>query len=228
MDVQGIFGEIIDHGFDDITDTRKLSVIQDTVWQIEALKMWPFLGTVWTLSFDGINPYPSNWASLSPAFRASKRLKDLSNGRRIMPVRDEELEDAVGNNYSQTGDPLYYYFIGTQLNVWPIPPATTTMRLTGAQWSTALTTTSPESAFLIPPQFHRGLIVNGALSRLYAMEDDTELAPLFQSYQSDAMDMAVEALFKQQYDRADRVRVIDPDSYEFGPLMFPGPILLNT
>jgi len=223
-----MFQEFDDHGFTDVSQTRMLGILQDTVWQVEGLKPWPFLGTVWTLSFDGTNSYPTNWAMLTPAFRASRRLIDLSNGRRILPLREEEFEDTVGMNFTQTGSPSYYYFQGTQLNVWPIPSSGAQLRLSGYQWSAALTATSPESAFLIPPQFHRSIIVNGALSRLYAMEDDTELAPLFQSYQSDAVDMAVEALFKQQYDRGDRVRVNDPDSWEFGTTYFPGPILLNT
>jgi hypothetical protein len=228
MDVQAMFSEFEDHGFDDVSSTRMLSVIQDTVWQLEGLKPWPFLITTWNLTFDGTNPYPTNWASLTPAFRASKRLKNMVNGQRLYPLREEEASDKIGMNTTETGLPIYYYFIGSQLNVWPIPSASTTLQLLGAQWSAPLTTSSPESAFLIPPQFHRSLIVNGGLSRLYAMEDDTELAPVFQSYQSDALEMAVEALFKLQYDVGDHIKVTDPDSWEFGQTYFPGPILLNT
>jgi hypothetical protein len=228
MQMADIFSELDDHGFDDVSPTRMLAVVQDTVWQLEGLKPWPFLGTVWTLNFDGTHSFPSNWASLTPTPRASSRLKDLSNGRRILPVREEEFEDLVGMNYTQIGNPTYYYFIGSQLNVWPIPAAGATLRMSGYQWSAPLTTSSPESAFLIPPQFHRSLIVNGALQRLYAMEDDTELAPLFQSYQSDSLEMAVEALFKQQYDRGDRVRVTDADSWEFGQEYFPGPMIITS
>ena len=225
MNVSDMFSEFQDHGFNDVSPTRMLSIIQDTVWQIEGLRAWPFLMTQWSLNFDGTNSFPTNWP-VSPTLRASVRLIDQSTGRRILPVRAEEALSRQGIEGSQTGTPMYYYFIGTQLNVFPIPSATT-MNLYGAQWSAPLTTGSLESAFLIPPQFHRSLIVNGALQRLYAMEDDTELAPLFQSYQSAAMDMAVEALFKQQYDRGDHVRVEDPDSWEWGQTHFLGPVLLN-
>lgn len=221
-----MFTEFQDHGFNDVSPTRMLSIIQDTVWQIEALKAWPFLMTTWTLTFDGTNAFPTVWPA-DPMLRASVRLLDNTTGRRLLPVRAEEGLDMATGLGATGGSPLYYYFIGTQLNVFPIPPAGT-MKLYGAQWSDPLTTSSPESAFLIPKQFHRGLIVNGALQRLYAMEDDTELAPLFQSYQSAAMEMATEALFKQQYDRGDHIKVTDPDSWEFSQTGFLGPMLLNS
>lgn len=225
MDVPSMFQEFQDHGFNDVSPDRMLSIIQDTVWQIEGLRAWPFLMTTWSLTFDGTNSFPTVWPQ-DPILRASIRLIDQSTGRRILPVRAEEAFSRQGIEGSQIGTPMYYYFVGQQLNVFPIPNPTT-MLLYGAQWSDPLTTTSTESAFLIPKQFHRGLIVNGALQRLYAMEDDTELAPLFQGYQSAAMDMAVEALFKQQYDRGDHVRVEDPDSWEWGQTHFLGPVLLN-
>jgi len=228
MDVPGLISELDDHGFADTGTTRKVAVLQDVIWQSEGIKPWPFLQTHWTLTFDGTNPFPSNWATLSPAFRASVRLKDLSTGRRVMPVRAEEADDRIGINLTLSGNPQFYYFEGSQLNVWPIPPAGSTMKLTGTRWSDLISANTAESGILIPKYFHRGLIVNGALQRLYAMEDDTELAPLFQSYQSEAMDMATEALFKLQYDRADRVLVTDPDSWDYGEVFWPGPVLLNN
>lgn len=215
MLVADIISELDDHGFADTGSIRKVGVIQDTIWQIEGLKPWPFLQTTWTLNFDGTNSYPANWATLNPSFRASKRLKDLSNGRRLAYVRDEEFDDYVGTNYAQTGPPqLYYFGDAGALNVWPIPPAGSTLRLRGSRWSDPITAATTESGILIPKFFHRGLIVNGSLQRLYAMEDDTELAPIFQSYQSEALDMATETLFKSQYDRADHIRVTDPDSWD--------------
>lgn len=220
-----MISEFQDHGFNDVSNTRMVDIIQDTVWQIEGLKAWPFLMTTWSLTFDGTHSYPTVWP-VTPTMRASVRLIDQSTGRRILPIRAEEALTRQGIEGSQSGSPMFYYFIGTQLNVFPTPTATT-MTLYGAQWSPAINASSPESAFLIPPQFHRSLIVNGALQRLYAMEDDTELAPVFQSYQSAALEMATEALFKQQYDRGDHVRVEDPDSWEWGQTHFLGPILLN-
>ena len=226
MDVSSMFQEFADHGFDDVSQQRMLAIIQDTVWQLEGLRAWPFLMRTWSLNFDGTHSFPTVWP-LTPTLRASVRLMDNTTGRRLLPLRTEEALDKIGTNNAIVASPSYYYFIGNQLNVFPVAPVGT-MTLYGAQWSNALNTSSLETDFLIPPQFHRSLIINGALQRLYAMEDDTELAPLFQSYQSAALDMAVEALFKQQYDRADHVRVEDPDSYEFGSTSFYGPVLLNA
>jgi hypothetical protein len=144
-----------------------------------------------------------------------------------MPVLEEEFEDQVGTNYTQPGSPELYYFVGDQLNVWPVPRAGAALKLVGSRWSDPISDASLESDILIPRYFHRGLIVNGALQRLYAMEDDTELAPVFQAYQGAAMDLATEALFTKQYDRRDRVRVIDPDSWDWGDMGF-GPIIRIT
>lgn len=223
-----MISELDDHGFADVSDVRKLAVIQDTIWQIEGIKPWPFLVTTWQLNFDGTNPFPSNWSSLTPPFRASLRMRDMTTGARLGAVRVEEADDRIGTNTINAADPMFYYFVGTQLNVWPIPPAGRVVQLRGTQWSQPINDGTLESQILIPKYFHRGLIVNGALQRLYAMEDDTELAPVFQSYQSAAMDLATEVLFTQQYDRGDHVRVTDPDSWTFDEVYWPGPIIPNT
>lgn len=229
MNVSDMISELDDHGFADTSETRKIAVLQDTIWQLEGIKPWPFLRKTWTLDFDGSSGTPSNWASLTPAFRASIRLKDVSTGRRIMPVREEEWDDQVGSDTDKAGTPMLYYFgDANALTVWPIPPSGSTARLVGVQWSDEISGSTTESGILIPKYFHRGLIVNGALQRLYAMEDDTELAPVFQSYQQAAMDLATETLFKQQYDRRDHIKVTDPDSWDYGEVFYPGPILLNT
>lgn len=227
MDVTSMISELDDHGFADVSSTRKIAVLQDTIWQLEGIKPWPFLVAAWTLTFDGVNPYPSNWATLTPAFRASLRLRDLTTGRRLAAVRPEEADDRMGTQSTLVGTPQLYYFEGTQLNVWPIPPAGATMKLRGTRWSDPISDATTEADILIPKYFHRGLIINGALQRLYAMEDDTELAPVFQSYQSAAMDLATEVLFKQQYDRADHIKVTDPDSWDYGDF-FLGPILQTS
>lgn len=229
MDVATMVTALDDYGFADTSATRKLQVIQSAIWQVEGLKPWPFLRSTWTLNFDGSSGEPTNWAALTPPFRAAIRLKDMSTGHRVLPVREEEFESRVCTQYSYVSNPALYYFGDAgALNVWPVPPANTTLRLTGIRWSDPIDASTTESGILIPKYFHEGLILFGALQRLYAMEDDTELAPLYQQYQSDAMEMALETLFKQQYDRGDHVKVIDPDSWDYGDMMWPGPVILPS
>lgn len=228
MDVSAIISDLDDHGFADTSSTRKLAVIQDVIWQVEGILPWPFLRQSWTLNFDGTSPVPSNWNTLTPAFRNSIRLKDLNNGRRVMPVREEEWADRSATSFAVAGNPEIYYFGDAgALSVWPVPVAGYSLWLQGTRWSDPINTSTTESQILIPKYFHRGLIVNGALQRLYAMEDDTELAPVFQSYQQAAMELATETLLKQQYDRRDHIKVIDPDSWDFGD-SFAGPYLIQT
>jgi hypothetical protein len=208
-----MIAELNDHGFTDESVTRKVATLQAAIWEVEAMHPWPWIETSTTLTFSGSSAVPTNWSSLN--FRASVRLRDLAVGRRIMPVALEEWEDTYAS-MPDTGDPALYYFEGNSLNVWPTPPAATTMRLRFIKWSPAIDENTVESAILLPKQFHRGLIVNGALSALYDMEDDSDLAVRFEQRQSKAIALALEALFKRQYDSPDHIVATDPTDWDHG------------
>jgi hypothetical protein len=212
MDMPTIFAELDDAGYTDISPTRKLTVVQAVVWDIERRYPWPFLEKSMVLAFDGTNPLPTN---MPADFRASVRVKDLTTGRRLTYTRVEEWEDAVGLDYAQTGVSSLYYFEGSSINVWRIPSASAQMRLRYIRWSPTLTASSIETDFLIPKYFHRDTIVNGALQRLAVMDDDTELAPMYQTYMENGIDTMVEAVFARQYDLPDHVLVTDADDWDY-------------
>jgi hypothetical protein len=202
-----------DHGFTDEPLEAKVAALQAAIWEIEALHPWPWVETSATLTFDGSAAVPTNWTGLN--FRASVRLRDLLAKRRIAWTSLEEWEDLYASE-PDSGDPALYYFEGGNLNVWPTPSAATTMRLRFIKWSPSITESSTESAILLPKQFHRGLIVNGALSMLYDMEDDAELATKFEQRKDKATALALEALFKRQYDSPDHIVVTDPSDWDCG------------
>lgn len=214
MDMPAILSDLNDHGFSDTTTTRKVAVVQDTIWQFEGLRPWPFLEKVKYLDSSAASNTFSDFPS---DFRATVRLKDLTLGRRLQPYRAEDVEDMTGTQHAKAGDPELYFFEENNLKVWPVPTtaATDRFKLVYVRWSDAVTDTSAESAILLPKYFHRGIIVNGALSRLYDMEDDTELATRFEQKQQGAIAQAVEALWQRQYDRPDFVKVADPDSWDY-------------
>lgn len=211
MDVAAMISELNDHGFTDESVTRKVAVLQAAIWEVEGMHPWPWIETSSTLTFDGVSGVPTNWASLN--FRASIRLRDLAVRRRIRPIALEAWEDTYASE-ADSGDPLFYYFEGLNLNVWPTPPATTQMRLRHTKWSPEITDTSTASAILVPKYFHRGLIVNGALSALYDMEDDSDLATRFDGRQAKTISLALEALTKRQYDSPDSIVTTDPDDWD--------------
>jgi hypothetical protein len=125
--------------------------------------------------------------------------------------------EAWEDNYASetdSGDPVFYYFEGMNLHVWPTPPSTTTMRLRHTRWSPEISDTTLESAILVPKYFHKGLILNGALSALYDMEDDSDLATRFDGRRDKAAALALEALTKRQYDSPDSIVTTDPDDWD--------------
>lgn len=215
MDVTTMISDLGDHGFADTSTSTKVRMLQDAIWKIEAHRAWPFLEASIDLNFDGSNDVPSN---LPTDIKAIRRAKDLSAGKRVLPIRVDELEDRIGNDYSLAGSPLFYYFEGGQLKFWPIPGAATGLvRLKYIKRSAEITSSSVESAILIPKQHHR-VIVTGALMALYDMEDDTELAVRYQQYFEDGLARMVDELFHQQYDQPDHVVVTDPDDWDFDVL----------
>lgn len=214
MNVQDMISELNDHGFTDESVTRKVATIQAAIWEVEAMHPWPWVETSTTLTFDGTTGVPTNWGTLN--FRAMVRLRNLTgSGNRVYPIALEEWEDNWASE-PDSGTPALYYFEGTNLHVWPTPVAGTTMRARFIKWSPAITETSLETDILIPKQFHRGLVVNGALSALYDMEDDSDLAVRFDQRQGKAIAMALEALFKRQYDSPDHVVATDPTDWDWG------------
>lgn len=213
MDVPAMISELNDHGFTDESSTRKLAVLQAAIWELEAMHPWPWLETSTTLTFDGTSDVPTNWATVKPNFRASIKLRDLTNSRRIKPITVDAWEDEYAGA-DNPGSPRLYYFEGMDLHVWPTPAAGTTMRLRFIKWSDEIAANSPESAILIPKQLVRGLVVNGALSALYDMEDDSELAQRFDARQGKAIQGALETLFKRQYDRPDVITATDPEDWD--------------
>lgn len=210
MDAQGMIDILEDHGFEDTSITRKVEVIQDAVWEIEAAEPWPFLearASVATAS-DGSVTKPSDWRSTLNFFDGTKKV-------RIRNVREDDVRDYGEGDLSETGDPVAYYFVANTMYLWPNPGVTSgRFTLAYLRQSAAITETSPESAFLIPKQYHR-IIVYAALQKLYDMEDDPEMAARFGQLMADKLESMRTDMWKREWDRPDFVHVYDFDSYDW-------------
>lgn len=212
MDVATIIDLLDEYGFADSDAGLKLQAIQGAIWKIEGSKPWPFLEASVDLNFDGSSGTATN---LPADFRAALRLKDLSTGDRITPVRLDDAEDHIGKDYSETGNPAFYYFEGGQLKVWPLPVSGNgRLRLKYVRWSAAVTATSPESDILIPKQYHEAILY-GALLRLLDSEDDPELSVRFQGHFDLHLQQMETTLFQLQFDRPDVIAITDPDDWDF-------------
>lgn len=212
MDVAALTALLDEYGFADASSGLKLQAIQATIWEIEGLKPWPFLETFIALNFSGSSGTATN---LPSNFRYALRLKDLSTGARILPVREEDAEDAIGLDYTESGDPSFYYFEGGQLKVWPLPPSSTgRVRLKYGRWSAPIIATSPEADILIPKYYHEAILY-GTLLRLLDSEDDPELSVRFQGHYESQLERMATTLFQLQFDRPDHIQVTDPDDWSF-------------
>lgn len=204
MTVEEIIEDLDDHGFEDTPVERKLAVINETVWDVGSREPWPQLVTATTLNFDGTSGTPTN---MPTDMRAVISLGYADRRKTLRPVRLDDFEEQHGyDEATGSGDPQMYYFEGSTLRIWPRPASGSgTMRLKYLKTTAALTEISTANDIWIPVRFHRGLIVNGSVYKLYIMEDDPELAREFERLYEKAYSNMRADLFMQQYDENEMI-----------------------
>jgi hypothetical protein len=210
MDVPAIIAELDDHGFADTSSTRKVAQLNATYWRICGMKPWPFLEKNVALDFDGTNAFPSN---LPTDFKAVKSLWNTDGP--IHFARLDTLRRAYGSDMTTVGAPVYFYFLGTQLRFYPVPPAgTATVQMDYIHRPAALTSVTTEPNIIIPFQYHR-LLVTGTLVKLYSMEDDPENASVFAQEFKELMSEMYADMWQLQFDRSDQIFITDPEEYDY-------------
>ena len=209
--VQDLIDEFNDHGFTDTSITRKVALINDTVWDICSREPWPFLEKKTTLNFDGTSPAPTN---LPSDFKAVLSLKRDDNGDPLDPQRYDIMVRKYGQTLTQAGQPVAYYFLGDTLNVYLVPSSSTTLTLAYLAQHPALTQSSVATDILLPPQHHR-VIALGTLYKLYDMDDDFDIGASFQQQYEDRIEKMRNDLWQRQYDRPDRIYGIDDFDLQF-------------
>lgn len=208
MNVSDIISELNDHGFEDTSDTRKLALINDTLWDINSRNPWAFLRKETTVNFV----QGSDSVTLPSDFRAVDSLVIPQMGV-IVP----EALEGIRKTYQldgRTGMPTYYYFSAPGvMRLYPTPDMNYTATLNYYALQNAVGSSDLESAILLPPRHHRAISL-GVLARLYAMEDDTELAMMFDQQYETRIAMMTEDVSMQQFDRPQKVVDVH-DDYEF-------------
>jgi hypothetical protein len=212
MDVSEMLSDLGDHGFTDSSTATKVRMLQDTIWEIEGMRPWPFLETSIDLTFGGSSGLASNF----PAdFKSVLKMKNTASGLILEPMDQTDVEDVVGAALtSNIGAPQVYYPEAEKVKLWPVPSAGTVVRMRYLQSSDAISSSSLSADILVPARHHRAIVL-GALVRLYDMEDDPELAQRFQQHYETRLDRMIEDIFRKQFDRPDYIRVQDPDSWDY-------------
>jgi hypothetical protein len=206
-----IIAELDDHGFTDSTEERKLAVINSAIWDVCTRENWGFLEAAVTLSFDGTTGVAVEMTGPDPDIADVRVVLWAQctgdNSRRLSHIRlDDWLERYL--NADDSGVPRFFYFIANEMTFWPTPAATDEIVLYYIKVPPAIDADSTEADIILPADMHRELIVNGALYKLYAMEDDTDIAPTFQGYWEQAIQRLHERARRQVVDM-DYVREVD-------------------
>lgn len=216
MNVSDILDELDDHGFTDASTARKLAVINQTLHDVCNARPWPFMEKEVTLTFNGTDPTPAGSGATPSDFHAvTAMFNDTLGGKEVSFMRrDNFLRRHVGD--TSTGIPTYFYFIGTTLNFWPIPTSDQTVVMTYIARHSDLTETSLEADIRIPREYHRGLLVNGAVYKLDAMEDDTDISAWFQVEYNNTMAKMEDWCTRQQWQNVQIIQPVDADDLNGG------------
>jgi len=198
-----------DYGFDDLDRTTLARLIDDAHKELCLREAWPFLEREETIT----QAAGDNTVSTTLTLNKVLALVNATNKHVLLPLRtDGQLKDFVGD-LSLTGDPTHYYFIGDSLYLWPTPSAATSLRIRFLTEPTTLVETSQDSAVLWPAR-HDSVVLYAALSKAYFINDDPQGAALQQVMEA-RLQTARADLWMKQYDRTDRVIILDDDEFVF-------------
>lgn len=220
MNVSDMMSEIADAGYGDVSTTRQVSYINDTLWDITYREKWPFREKNLMLNFDGTSPVPSNWPT---DFSQVTWVYDTDQGFGIFPERIETIRDRFSTTISVTGPmnvPFSYYFINKTMYFYPIPPASTgRFGMDYIAQQPELTSSSLATDILLPAPFHRA-IVAGTLYKLAMLFDDVDIAPIYQADFENKLNLMREELLRRQYQRPDQIFVTDEsDEWDNTPFL---------
>ena len=109
------------------------------------------------------------------------------------------------------GTPTHYYFIADQLFVYPTPDAIRSLRMRFLTEPSTLVETSNDDEVLWPAK-HDSVVLYAALSKAYFINDDPQGA-VMQQVMDARFQIARQDLWMKQYDRPDRVIVLDDNEY---------------
>lgn len=214
MDMAGFISLLNDHGFEDEDTIRKVETINDAQWDLASREPWPFLEKQIDLTFNGSSGIPTN----SPSdLGAVLQVVNAVTGGIIVPSRNDDYTKWYVLNANDVSDPFKFYFIGQTMKFHPIPPAGTVVRMVYVAVPPAVSETGLETDFMVPPRHHRA-IAYLALSNLYLMEDDPDLATSFKNQGESRIQTMRTDAWERQYQDPDYIHMVDTDDLDYyGP-----------
>lgn len=198
-----------DYGFDDVARPTLARLLDDAHKELCLREPWPFLERQQTIT------QAANDNSVTTASTLGKVLAfvNKTDNTILEPLRtDSQMKDFV-YDLDLTGSPTNYYFVGDQLYLWPTPDAAKELRIRYLTEPTTLTVDTADADILWPPK-HDSVVLYSALSKAYFINDDTQGA-VMQQVMDNRLQIARNDLWMKQFDRPDRVVVLDDNDYIF-------------
>lgn len=198
-----------DYGFDDLEESTLARLLDDAHKELCLREPWPFLET------DEPIVQAANDNTVTTVAPLGKVLALVNTTDRFVlePLRtDGQLKDFLVD-LSKTGSPTHYYFVGDDLYLWPTPDRTTNLRIRFLTEPVTLNANSPDTDVLWPAR-HDSVVLYAALSKAYFINDDPQGATM-QQVMDARFQIARQDLWMKQYDRTDRMVVLDDDEFIF-------------
>ena len=198
-----------DYGFEDLEQTTLARLLDDAHKELCLREPWPFMEKQDTIVQAAGDATVSTVNTLGSVLAFVNK----TDSNVLVPLRnDTQLKDFV-YDLDTTGVPTQYYFIGDVLYLWPIPEAATTLQIRYLHRPTTLTVASADAAIDWPSR-HDSVVLYSALSKAYLINDDPQSA-VMQQVMEQRLQVARNDLWMKQYDRTDRVIVLDDNDYNF-------------
>lgn len=221
MTLDEMYSEMDLYGFDDFEDAQKLTLLNESYFDLITREPWPFLETTTDLLLpSGESQITNNSAVLNPSTNVSMPLTDVNTVLSFIDLTNRvvmvpERTDVIEKNYMVIPTNIYpdkYYFIGEDMLVYPAAMGDTTYRLYYLRTPVAATTATDTGAWILPER-HHSVVLYGALVKAFLVNDDPQAAMFQNMYESRYQQMRADA-WMQQYDRTDRIHVIT-DAYDW-------------
>lgn len=233
MTLDEMYEEMDLYGFEDFENTQKLTLLNESYFDIVTREPWPFLEKV----VEFIVPSGVSQITVGSQFKIQNSNNTLNNAltnQVLYPhttygmnsvlsfvdvsndiVMTPERGDVIEKSYrisNDTSTPNKYYFVGDDMFIYPAANGDTTFRMFFLQLPVAATEDTDTAAYLIPER-HHSIIMYNALVKAFLVNDDTQ-ATMFQNLFESRYQQMRSDVWMNQYDRTDRIHVVS-DSYDW-------------
>ena len=205
-----------DYGFDDVERSTLARLIDDAHKELCLREPWPFLERQESITQAVNDASVTTVAGITPGNNAVGKVLAFVNKTDnviLEPLRtDSQMKDYI-YDLDLIGVPTNYYFVGDELLLWPTPNTTKELRIRYLTEPITLNANSDDASFLWPSK-HDSVLLYSALSKAYFINDDPQGA-VMQQVMDTRLQIARADLWMKQFDRPDRIIVLDDNDYIF-------------